>query len=454
MGLVPELQDLLDAALRRHDIPGAAVGVARGGDRAVAASGVLNRNTEVAATPDSLFQIGSVTKVWTAALVLQLVEEGAVELDVAVRRYLPQFDLPDAAAAAAVTVRQLLAHTGGFVGDLFEDTGSGDDALELYLGVVAREAAQVHPPGALISYCNSGYSVLGALVAKLRGTTWEAALRERLVEPLGLEQYALSADEAILFRTAAGHTKAPGADLVSVFPRWSLPRSNAPAGATLCLAPGGLLSFGRMMLAGGVTGGTRLLSEDAVAAMRTPQVDVPGTSGRRPRQWGLGLMLFDWGTPVYGHDGGTIGQETTWRVLPEHDLVLVALSNGGPHISLQDDVLAPVLRDLTGVELPPYPTPPDPPVPFEATRHTGTYAVPEQTWHVSALGDRLRVTMSPSARMAAMGMTEETMDMVPLDGDTYIATTAPDGAHPTITFVDGYLHASRAIPRVASLGDL
>jgi hypothetical protein len=158
--------------------------------------------------------------------------------------------------------------------------------------------------------------------------------------------------------------------------------------------------------------------------------------------------VFDWGTPVYGHDGDTIGQAATWRVLPEHDLVLVAVSNGGPHVSLHADVLAPVLRDLAGVELPPYPTPPDPPVPFDGTRHTGTYAVPEQTWHVAAAGDRLRVTLSPSARMAAMGMTEETRDMVPLAGDTYIATAALDGVHPTITFVDGFLHASRAIPRV------
>lgn len=448
MALMPDLQDLLDEALRRHDIPGAAVGVARGGERAVAAGGVLNRNTGVAATPDSLFQIGSVTKVWTAALVMQLVDEGAVELDAPVRRHLPEFGLPDAAAAEAVTVRQLLAHTGGFVGDLFTDTGPGDDALRRYLDVIAREAAQVHPPGALISYCNSGYSVLGALVARLRGTTWEAALRDRLLAPLGIEPSALSADEAILFRTAAGHVQAPGSDRVSVFPRWSLPRSNAPAGATLCLTADGLLSLGRMMLAGG----SGVLSEAAAAAMRTPQVDVPGLGGRRPRQWGLGLMLFDWGTPVYGHDGGTIGQNTVWRVLPEHDLVLAAVSNGGPYVRLQDDVLAPVLRELAGVALPPYPTPPAPPRPYDGAGHAGTYAVPEESWQVADLGDRLRVTMSPSDRMRAMGSSEETLEMVPLDGGTYIATTAPDGAHPTITFTDGYLHASRAIPRVDRAG--
>jgi CubicO group peptidase (beta-lactamase class C family) len=242
----------------------------------------------------------------------------------------------------------------------------------------------------------------------------------------------------------SGRTQQTRSDRVSVFPRWALPRSNAPAGATLSPTVDGLLSLGRMMLAGG----TPVLSEAAVSAMRTPQVDVPGIGGRGPRRWGLGLMLFDWGTPVYGHDGGTIGQNTVWRVLPEHDLVVAAVSNGGPYVHLQDDVPAPVLRELAGVELPAYPTPPDPPRPLEGARYAGTYAVPEETWQVVDLGDRLRVTMTPSDRMRGMGASEETLEMVPLDGGTFIATTASEAVHPTITFTGGYLHASRAIPRV------
>jgi CubicO group peptidase (beta-lactamase class C family) len=75
MALLPELQGWIDEAAERHGVPGAAVAVGAGGELAEAATGVVNRDTGVEATPDSVFQIGSVTKVWTAALVLQLAGE-------------------------------------------------------------------------------------------------------------------------------------------------------------------------------------------------------------------------------------------------------------------------------------------------------------------------------------------------------------------------------------------
>src|ERR1700759_783117 len=124
-----ELPGFVDRAAARHRVPGAAVAVGTGDALFEAATGVVNRNTGVAATPDSLFQIGSVTKVWTASLVLQLVDDGLVALVEPVRESLPTFCLPDAHAAGAVTLRHLLSHTGGFEGDLFEDTGRGADAV-------------------------------------------------------------------------------------------------------------------------------------------------------------------------------------------------------------------------------------------------------------------------------------------------------------------------------------
>jgi CubicO group peptidase (beta-lactamase class C family) len=195
-----DLQALLDESAERHGVPGAAVAVGAGGELIEAATGVVNRDTGVATTADSVFQIGSVTKVWTASLVMQLVAERAVELDAPVRSYLPAFGVLDGTASESVTVRELLSHTGGFEGDLFEDTGRGDDALGRLIAWMHTNAGQVHPPGALHSYCNSGFCVLGAMVAELRGGTWEAVLRERLIEPLGVTHMALFADEAILFR--------------------------------------------------------------------------------------------------------------------------------------------------------------------------------------------------------------------------------------------------------------
>src|SRR6266511_2520938 len=248
MTLLPDLQTRLDEAARRHDVPGAVVAVGYESELAEAATGVVNRNTGVATTPESVFQTGT------------------------------------------VTVRQLLSHTGGFDGDLFEDTGRGDDALDRFLAYLPGNASQVHPPGAMFSYCNAGFCVLGALVSRLRGGTWESVLRERLIEPLGAQHMALLAEEAILFRAAAGHIKQAGSDEYTVFPRWQMPRSNAPAGATPCAAPRDLVRFGRMFLASGVAAdGVRLLSGDAIAAMRSPQVALPGVPLRGAGHWGLGL---------------------------------------------------------------------------------------------------------------------------------------------------------------------
>ncbi|MEO7195510.1 MAG: serine hydrolase domain-containing protein [Pseudonocardiaceae bacterium] len=231
-----ELPELID----KHGVPGAQVAVLVDGEVLDAAAGVLNTATGVPVTTDAVFQIGSITKVWTATLVRQLVNEGCLELDRPVREYLPEFRLADEAASQAVTARQLLCHTGGFEGDLFTDTGGNDDAVEKYVATLAS-AAQVFPPGERFSYCNSGYVVLGRLVEVLRGKPFGTVLRERLVTPLRLEHVATHIGEAILELPAVGHVpKAPGQP-VAPAPVWSLVASIAPAGTLLAMRARSLL---------------------------------------------------------------------------------------------------------------------------------------------------------------------------------------------------------------------
>jgi CubicO group peptidase (beta-lactamase class C family) len=468
MGLLPDLQTRLRETAARHDVPGAAIAVGHGDELAEAATGVVNRNTGVATTPDSLFQVGSATKVWTATLVMQLVDEGLVDLDQPVRRYLPEFAVADEEVTRAVTVRQLLAHTGGFVGDLFEDTGRGDEALDRYVAHLRGAATRIHPPGALFSYCNAGYSVLGALVARLRGGTWEAALREHVAEPLGATHVALFADEAILFRASAGHIKPPATGLGSnakpagqtgrdaaepiVVPRWQLPRSLGPAGAVLCAAPRELVRAGRMLCAGGVAeGGKRILSAHAVSAMRTAQVMLPGIRGPFEARWGLGLAQFDWnGTQVVGHDGDTPGQATVWRILPDHGLVIVLSVNGGAVSGLVDELVVPLVTELTGVAVPPPLEPPAVPVPVAMDGYAGRYAAPLAVYDVTVVDGALDITATPQGLAAQFGMTRRTDRYVPLAGETFIATEPEDGRYARVCFVDGgrYLHNGRAVPRV------
>jgi CubicO group peptidase (beta-lactamase class C family) len=453
MTLLPDLHDRIAAAAAANEVPGAAIAVGQAGELASAATGVVNRNTDVAATTDTVFQIGSVTKVWTATLVMQLVDEGLVDLDRPVRRYLEAFGVVDRELTETVTVRQLLSHTTGFDGDLFVDTGRGDDALDKFIAYLRDHATALHSPGELYSYCNAGYCVLGALVAHLRGSTWESALRERVIDPLGARHMALSAEEAILFRAAVGHLKPGDAKTFTATSRWQLPRSNAPAGATPCAAPADLVRFGRMFLAGGTAeDGTRLLSADAIAAMRSPQVTVPGVPTRGARQWGLGFMLFDWnGTPVIGHDGGTIGQAAMWRILPDHDLVIAMNVNGGNAGPFFDELLDSVVADLTGVRVPARPTPPETPTSGPGpAEYAGRYTFPLQSYEVVVADNGFDITLTPQGIAAEMGYPARTVRYVKPSGDTYIATELDEGTYPTLTFVDGgrYLHNSRAARRI------
>lgn len=451
MALLPDLQRRLDEAAARHGVPGAAVAVGVGNDLAEAATGVLNRDTGVEATPDSLFQIGSVTKLWTASLVLQLVADGLVDLDAPVRRYLPEFGVIDAVASETVTVRQLLTHTGGFDGDLFEDTGRGDDALDRYLAYLRGGASQVHPPGALFSYCNSGYSVLGALVARLRGGTWESVLRERLADPLGVTHLALFAEEAILFRAAAGHTGEPGGE-PRVYRKRQMPRSNGPAGSTAYAAPRELVRLGRMFLADGVAeDGTRVLPAGTFAAMRAPQVTLPPLGGQYAAGWGLGFMLFDWdGVPVVGHDGGTPGQSTCWRIVPDRGVVIAANANGGAAGAFFEDLLAPVLAEVAGIRVPPRDLPPAEPVPSAPDGCAGVYSGPLVTYEVAVADGGLAITTVPKGLAAEMGERPATARYVALGGDRFIAAEPADGMHPVLAFLDDgrYLYSTRAVRRV------
>ena len=125
------------------------------------AAGVLSKATGVEATVDTVFQVGSITKVWTTTLVMQLVDEGLVDLDAAGAAYLPEFAVGDETAAASITVRQLLCHIAGFEGDVFTDTGQGEDCVEKYVATI-RETTQLFPPGEMFSYNNAGFWCSGA----------------------------------------------------------------------------------------------------------------------------------------------------------------------------------------------------------------------------------------------------------------------------------------------------
>ena len=445
------LADRLPELLAEHKVPAAAVAVYANGEVIDSAAGVLSTATGVEANTDSLFQIGSITKTWTATLVMQLVDEGDVDLDRPVRDYVPELVLADEAAAAAMTVRQLLSHTAGFEGDIFTDTGKGDDCVEKYVATLG-DVPQLFEPGAMFSYNNAGYCVLGRLIENRRGKPFDDCVREHLFTPLGLTHAANGPYEAILYRAAVGHlTPEPGADPQPA-PVWALARSNAPAGSMLAMRPRDLLAFAQMHLAGGTADdGTSVLSPGAVKAMQERQVELPYL-GIMGNAWGLGWELFDWsGGPVIGHDGGTIGQNAFLRIVPGRDVAIALCANAGA-LPVYQEVFVHVLSELAGVTVPAHPEPAAQPEPVDATRYLGTYSsrLVDNTVSQDADG-RVWVDQNPKGLALELGMQPKRYELVALSGDTLIAAEPENGIHMPHAFVgdDGaghtqFLHTGRA----------
>lgn len=452
-------QHRLSDLAKRHGVPGAQLGILRltpdGRDeRVAAATGVLNLDTGAPARPDALFQIGSISKVWTTTVAMQLVDEGLIDLDAPITGVLPELRLRDADTSARLSLRHLLTHTSGLDGDLFTDTGRGDDALEKYAALLA-DLPQNHPFGATWSYCNSGFSLVGRVIERITGQVWDTAMRERLFEPLGLHRVATLPEEAILHAAAVGHDAAPGMALEPT-PTWSLPRSLGPAGL-IATDIDDAMAFARLHLTRGLAAdGTRVLSQESADAMAAHHTDLPDkhTLGD---SWGLGWIRYLWdGRRVLGHDGSTLGQGAALRLLPEQGLAVAIHANGGNIRDLIEDLLREVFASVADVSMPEPIAPPETPVTVDIEPHLGSYERESVRIEVLSGGDgpRLRSTvLGPLADLVPDPVDE--YQLVPV-ADNLFVVRPPDGQYwMPVTFYalatgERYLHfGARATPKVS-----
>jgi CubicO group peptidase (beta-lactamase class C family) len=449
--VLESLSARLSHAVEQHGVPGAQVAVLKDGRIWEAAAGKVSLATGVDTTVDSVFQIGSITKVWTATLVMQLADDGLIDLDDKLVTHLPGFALADAEAAASITIRQMLSHTAGFDGDIFTDTGRGEDAIEKYVSTLVN-AAQVFTPGEMFSYNNTAFAVLAHLIEKLRGAPFAQVLVERIANPLGLEHVCPSADEAILRRAAVGHS--PGSDGLVPTTIWALPRSNQGAGSMLSMTARDLVGFAQLHIAGGLApDGTRVLSEKSVAAMQTPQVAVPPLRSMGD-SWGLGWDLTHIGdTLVVHHTGGTIGQAAFLCVIPGQKLALAALTNGGGFFGIYQDIVVGLVKELAGVDLPPRYTPPPTPAPIDLAYISGTYSDASFDLTVREEDGTIWLDRVPKGIEAELGEQPSTAELVPLAADLLVGKEPAGGVYPVYAFVGDqaskatHIHYGRAVRR-------
>ncbi|MDZ4382143.1 MAG: serine hydrolase domain-containing protein [Parvibaculum sp.] len=395
------LRTMLDMLTRQYGVPGAAIAVWAGGELKEAAAGVCNIETKVPATAETLFQIGSITKLYTTALAMQLVEEGKLDLDRPVRKVLPDFAVADEEASGTITLRHLLNHTSGIDGDFFKDAGRGEDRIEKYVRLL-KDVRQVHPLGAMFSYCNAGFVVAGRMIEVAAGKGWDKVVRERISKPLGTPAFSTLPEQAMRHQTAIGHVGQPGALMVT--PIAYLAQSNAPAGSMPMAKARDVIAFARMMMNDGVAAnGTPVLSAESVHRMHSRTVTCP--AGMHIDAIGLGSFLWDWNGDghyeVFGHDGSTIGQAAWLRYHTESETAVALLTNGGNGKGLADEMLREIFSGAAGIA-PPEPPVPDAAIKADKARLTGTYGKASGTVEVSLKEGLLVAVHKPAPDFAAL----------------------------------------------------
>jgi CubicO group peptidase (beta-lactamase class C family) len=189
------LDEVVPAAIARYNVPGATVSVVKDGKLVVARgygySDLVNR-TPVNAD-NTLFRIGSISKLFTWTSVMQLVEEGKIDLDADVNTYLKDFKIPDTYPGQPVTMRHLLTHTGGFEDSSHRMSWSSyDDMISIRQYCAENMPARVNPPGSVTSYSNYGTTLAAVIVEGVSGMPFEQYLQSRILDPLGMKNTSIS----------------------------------------------------------------------------------------------------------------------------------------------------------------------------------------------------------------------------------------------------------------------
>jgi CubicO group peptidase (beta-lactamase class C family) len=410
-------------------VTGISVGVLADGEEHYAFHGVTSVENPLTVDEKTLFQFGSTGKTFTATAIMRLVDQGKVDLDAPVRTYVPELKLKDEDVAARVTVLQLLNHTAGWEGDMMDNTGDGDDALEKYVARMER-LEQVAPLGDGVSYNNASLSLAGRVIEKVTGQTFEQAVRELLLDPLGLDQTFFFPNEIMTRRFAVGHNVHEDGSVTVARP-WALPRGGAPAGGLSATARD-QIAWAKFHLGDGTApDGTRLLSRKLLDKMKEPTVDMRGSA--LGDYVGISWLMRDVdGVRLVGHGGTMNGQYSEFVTVPERGFAFISMTNSGPNGSQLNNLLEKwALEHYLGVV---DAEPEQLALGDEALMHyVGRFETIAATCDITADSGRLlaKVEIKPAMAAVLRESGEEVEDQPPIalallagEGDQYVV---PDG---------------------------
>lgn len=281
--------------------------------------GFQDRGKKIPASAETVYRVGSVSKLFTDVAVMQLVEQGKLDLDAPVAMYLPDFKPVTKPEYKPITLRMLMAHRSGLVreppaGNYFDPT---DPTLKKTVASL-NGIPLVYPPGERIKYSNAAIGVVGYMLQKTRGEPFEKYVQRTVLDPLGMKSSSFLPTPAV---------KRHLADAVMwtyhgrEFPAPTFELGMAPAGCMYATVLD-LAKFQSCLFAGGKLGGAQLLQPATIEQMFTPQFAKPGDK----EGFGLGFYVSDLdGHKQVSHGGAVYGFATEWAALPGEKLGAVVV---------------------------------------------------------------------------------------------------------------------------------
>jgi CubicO group peptidase (beta-lactamase class C family) len=331
---------LAEARQKDYAVPGVAIGIVADETESIRGLGVTNVDDPQPVTAHTVFPIASISKTFAATAMMRLVEQGKIDLNAPVRRYLPDFKVRDDAASRDVTVWHLLTHLGGWEGQV-SGPERGTDTLRNFLTTIT-DLMQIAPPGKTWSYNNAGFSIAGRVIEVVNGTSINQAIRDLVFRPLGLEHAGTTAGDFIVQRFAAGHSSRDGR---ATLQRPFSPSSSVTAGGVgLCITD--LLAYARFHMGDGTSAsGVRVLTRESLEQMRTVQAHKQGTDDDIGLAWHIRTVGS---IRTFGHGGTLGGHIVLLEIVPERNFAMAILTNANSGWRLIQDVEREALKSYLG----------------------------------------------------------------------------------------------------------
>ena len=317
--LAPKFDTFIQQVMEKFEIPGMAVAVTRGGGIVyTGVFGVRSLNTGELMKPECLFHMASVSKPFVATAIVQLVEQGKMNLDEPIVTYLPYFELADE-RYKEITIRQMLNHTSGMpdVRDYEWDKPQYDDgAAERYVRGLKCEK-MIAASGDRCRYSNMAFEVLGDVIAKVSGKLFEIYVKEHILDPLGMTESTFLREEASQELCTTPHTWRLKPVVSETYP---YNRRHAPS-STLHSSVVEMANWALANLNQGEFDGRRILEVQSYDLLWEPSFE--DDQVRIGLSWFLGSYR---GTSTVSHSGGDTGYGSQLTLLPEKDIGIIILS--------------------------------------------------------------------------------------------------------------------------------